>query len=250
MDEGDGRVAVVTGASSGLGRHFVGVLLKHGFRVAATARRQDRLDDLIDEHGAVNLHVFSGDITDEAVRAHLMASAAERFGGIDVLINNAGISHVSPAEDEDVTTFTQVIAVNLVATFACSKEVFTYMKASRGGSIVNISSVLGLVGIGRIPQAAYCAGKGGVISLTRELAAQWARYGIRVNCIAPGWFPSEMTADMMVDDRSLDFIKRTVPVGRPGTLDELSDALIFLAGAGPAYLTGQTIAVDGGWSTT
>jgi NAD(P)-dependent dehydrogenase (short-subunit alcohol dehydrogenase family) len=122
------------------------------------------------------------------------------------------------------------------------------MREQGGGSIINVSSMLGQIGIGRIPQASYCASKGGVANLTRELAAQWARSEIRVNCLAPGWFPTEMTEAMMTDEKGLAFIDRTVPMRRPGREGELDSALLFLADPASSYVTGQTIVVDGGYS--
>lgn len=245
----DGRVVVLTGASSGLGRHFAGVLLAHGASVVATARRRERLQELVTAHGSEHLHVVPGDVTEDGFPAELMASTAERFGAVHAVVNNAGATRAVPAEQETTKDFTDILAVNLVAVFACAREAFPYLRDSGDGAIVNIGSALGVVGIGRIPQAAYCAAKGGVVNLTRELAAQWAGEGVRVNCMAPGWFPSEMTQDLMGDERSLGYIRRTVPMRRPGRLAELDDVLLLLCASQSSYLTGQTIAVDGGWTS-
>jgi NAD(P)-dependent dehydrogenase (short-subunit alcohol dehydrogenase family) len=244
-----GRSVVLTGASSGLGQHFVDVLLAEGARVMATARRRDRLERLLATRETERLEIVAGDITEDDFPRQLMAAAAERFGGIDIVINNAGVAGATPAEKETNEEFARVFSVNLLAAFACSREAFPHLSGGGGGAIVNVGSALGLVGIGRIPQASYCASKGALHSLTRELAAQWADDGVRVNCIAPGWFPSEMTEEMMDDERSLDFIRRTVPMGRPGRLEELDEVLIMLCAAGNSYLTGQTIVVDGGWTS-
>jgi NAD(P)-dependent dehydrogenase (short-subunit alcohol dehydrogenase family) len=245
----DGRVAVVTGASSGLGERFARVLASRGARVVVTARREDRLTALVDDLGADRAHVVAGDIVDPATADRVVAEAVARFGRLDVLVNNAGATNVARAEDESVEDFARVIGVNLVAVFACCRAAYRPMRVSGGGSVVNVASALGLVGIGRIPQASYCASKGGVVNLTRELAAQWGRDGIRVNAVAPGWFPSEMTGSMLDDERSLGYIRRTVPLGRPGRSDELDDVVSFLAGPGSTYVTGQTFAVDGGWTS-
>lgn len=248
-DDLDGRVAIVTGASSGLGRRFARVLAANGVRVSVTARRAERLEELRTEFGADQIHVVSGDISDEAFPAQLVGSTVERFGQLDILVNNAGTGSMVRAEEESTEHFMQVITTNLVAVFTCCREAYEPMRHSGGGSIINVSSMLGQLGIGRIPQASYCASKGGVANLTRELAAQWARSGIRVNCLAPGWFPTEMTAAMMTDEKSLAFIDRTVPMRRPGRDDELDSALLFLAGPGASYVTGQTLVVDGGYSS-
>lgn len=247
-DDLDGRVAIVTGASSGLGRRFARVLAANGVRVSVTARRAERLECLQAEFGAERIHVVSGDISDPAFPAHLVGSTVERFGRLDILVNNAGTGSMVRAEEESTEHFVKVITTNLIAVFVCCREAYGPMRDNGGGSIVNVSSMLGQLGIGRIPQASYCASKGGVANLTRELAAQWARSGIRVNCLAPGWFPTEMTAAMMTDEKSLAFIDRTVPMRRAGRDDELDSALLFLAGPGAGYVTGQTIVVDGGYS--
>jgi NAD(P)-dependent dehydrogenase (short-subunit alcohol dehydrogenase family) len=244
----EGRVAIVTGASSGLGRRFAQVLAEAGALVAITARRTDRLEELRAEFGTDRILVVSGDISGEAFPAQLVKATVERFGRLDILVNNAGTGSMVRAEEESTAHFLQVITTNLVAVFVCCREAYGPMRDNGGGSIVNVSSMLGQIGIGRIPQASYCASKGGVANLTRELAAQWARTGIRVNCLAPGWFPTEMTAAMMTDDKSLAFIDRTVPMGRAGRDDELDSALLFLASPGSSYVTGQTIVVDGGYS--
>jgi NAD(P)-dependent dehydrogenase (short-subunit alcohol dehydrogenase family) len=243
------RVVVVTGASAGLGRHFVSTLHAAGAKLVVTARRAERLAELADDLGDQRLECVPGDLTDPDFPSELMARAVKRFGRLDVLVNNAGITHVDPAESETTESFMEILAVNLVAPFACCREAFPYLRDAGGGSIINVGSVLGIVGIGRIPQASYCAAKGGVVNLTRELAAQWARHNIRVNCLAPGWFPSEMTHQLMTDERSMRYIQRTVPLGRPGQLEELDGLLLLLADGAGTYLTGQTIAVDGGWTT-
>ncbi|OJZ76036.1 hypothetical protein BRW65_00855 [Mycobacterium paraffinicum] len=244
----EGRVAIVTGASSGLGRRFAKVLVEAGALVSITARRADRLEELRTELGRDRVHVVGGDISDEAFPAQLVKATVDRFGRLDVLVNNAGTGSMVRAEEESTAHFLQVITTNLVAVFTCCREAYGPMRDNGGGSIVNVSSMLGQIGIGRIPQASYCASKGGVANLTRELAAQWARTGIRVNCLAPGWFPTEMTAAMMADEKSLAFIDRTVPMRRAGRDDELDSALLFLAGPGSSYVTGQSLVVDGGYS--
>jgi NAD(P)-dependent dehydrogenase (short-subunit alcohol dehydrogenase family) len=141
-----------------------------------------------------------------------------------------------------------VVGVNLSGALLCAQRVGRVMLETGRGSIVNVASVLGLVGVGQIPQASYAAAKGGVVNLTRELAAQWARRGVRVNAIAPGWFHTEMTAEMFDDPKALSWIRRRTPMGRPGELSELAGAALFLASDASSYVTGQTLAVDGGWT--
>ncbi len=245
----DGRVAVVTGASSGLGARFARVLRAAGARVVVTARRRDRLEGLVAELGddalAVPCDLGRVEELDRPVAAGL-----EHFGRVDVLVNNAGVSHVGPAEDEPTETFVGVMNLNLVAPFVLAQHVARAAFArDEPAVVVNVASMLGTVGIGRIPQASYAASKGGLINLTRELSAQWSRRGVRVNALAPGWFASEMTTDLFADERGQRFIARGAPLGRGGLEHELDGALLFLAGDASSYVTGQVVTVDGGWTS-
>jgi NAD(P)-dependent dehydrogenase (short-subunit alcohol dehydrogenase family) len=242
-----GRVVVITGASSGIGAHLVGALSALGASLVTTARRVELLEEVTRNLDPQRVLTVPGDLTDSDFPREVMRAAHARFGRLDVLLNNAGSTHSVPAERETTEEFLRILNLNLVALFACAREAYPYLTKSGSGSIVNMSSALGLVGIGRIPQASYCAAKGGVISLTRELAAQWASRGIRVNCIAPGWFPSEMT-ESMFDEKGLDYIRRTVPMQRAGRLQELDGMVAFLASDASSYTTGQTFVVDGGWT--
>lgn len=246
----EGRVAIVTGASSGLGVTFAKGLAGAGARVVLAARRIDRLEALaadLEATGARALAVAC-DVTNEDEVDALVEAARERFGRIDVLVNNAGASNIVPAEEESISSFRQIVDVNLIGAFVCAQRVGRVMLEAGAGSIVNVSSILGLVASGQIKQASYCASKGAVVQLTRELAAQWARRGVRVNGIAPGWFASEMTAGMFSDERSLRWVRGRDPMGRPGLEEELVGPLVFLASDASSYVTGQTIAVDGGWT--
>ena len=244
----DGQVAVVTGASSGLGRRFARVLHGAGATVVVAARRADRLDELAAELGDRVVVVPADMADDDSVIA--LAEAAEAVAGhVDVLVNNAGVGGTTPAELETMERWRSTMAVNLDGLFLLSQQVGIGMIERGHGSIVNIASILGLVGSAPIKQAAYCASKGAVVNLTRELGAQWGRKGVRVNAIAPGWFMSEMTEqDMFGDDSSMEFIRRNAPMGRGGEEHELDGALLFLASNASTYVTGQTIAVDGGWT--
>jgi len=242
------RVAIVTGASSGLGDRFARVLDAAGANVVIAARRADRLEALAAELDHDSL-VVPCDVADPDQTQALCDAAIERFGRVDVLVNNAGVGAPIAAEDQPIDDFRHTVDVNLTGLFALSQQVGRTMIERGSGSIVNIASVLGLVASAPIKQAAYCASKGGVVNLTRELAAQWARKGIRVNAIAPGWFPSEMTQELMFDAESgQDFIKVHCPMARGGEVDELDGALLYLAGDAAGYVTGQVLAVDGGWT--
>jgi len=242
----DGRVAVVTGASSGLGARFARVLAGAGASVVVAARRADRLEALAGElEGAIAVPC---DLADPAGRDQLVGTALDRYGKIDVLVNNAGVGTPEPAESETVERFREVLEVNVTAAFALTQAVARSMLERGSGSVVNVSSILGLVGSGQIPFPSYAASKGAVVALTRELAAQWSRRGVRVNAIAPGWFESEMTAEMFADERSMAWVARKAPMGRAGEPHELDGALLFLASDASSYVTGQILAVDGGWT--
>jgi NAD(P)-dependent dehydrogenase (short-subunit alcohol dehydrogenase family) len=240
------RVVVVTGASSGLGEHFAEMLSARGARVVAAARRQERLDELCRRHP--DIVGVRCDVTDAADRERLVGIASEQTGRIDVLVNNAGTGDSAPATEMSVAQFESSIALNLTSVFALSSLVGARMVEAGQGSIVSIASILGLVAAHPIPHAAYTAAKGGVVNLTRQLGCEWARHGVRVNAIAPAWFPTEVTADMFDDERSMNYIRRNTPMGRPGRVEELDGAMLLLATDAGSYITGQTIVVDGGWT--
>ncbi len=244
----DGRVAVVTGASSGLGARFARVLDAAGARVVLAARRIERLEALAAELSEA-LPVAC-DLSDPNAPSALVDATLGHYGTIDVLVNNAGVDALAPALDEPIDTFRGVLEVNLVAPFALAQlSARSMVESERGGTIVNIASLWGLVGVGQIPMASYAASKGGLVNLTRELAAQWARKGVRVNALAPGWFPTEMTEGRMFgDDSSERWIRSRTPMGRAGEEHELDGALLFLAGDASSYVTGQVLSVDGGWT--
>jgi NAD(P)-dependent dehydrogenase (short-subunit alcohol dehydrogenase family) len=243
----DGTVAVVTGASSGIGAHFAEVLTAAGARVALAARREAPLKELAGRlPGSLAVPC---DVSVAEDRQRLIRTVTEELGPIGLLVNNAGVSEIAPAEEQSAESFAGIVAVNLTAVFALSGAVAAGMLERGTGSIVNVASVYGIVGSGSLPQAGYAASKGGVVNLTRELAAQWAGRGVRVNCLCPGWFRSEMTADMVDDDRGRSWIERRTPMRRVGELDELDGALLFLAGRASSYVTGAAIPVDGGYLT-
>jgi len=245
----DGRVAIVTGASSGIGHRFAQVLAEQGATVLAAARRLDRLEDLAATSDRI--HAAACDVADDAQLVALVDRAVAELGGVDVVVNNAGTTDaVTPAEHEDPAEFRRVVDVNMNACFVLAAAAARQMIVQeRGGSIVNVASVHGLVAAAPNAQAAYAASKGGLVNLTRELAAQWAKHRIRVNSLAPGYFETELTAAMFVgEDSGLRYIRRGTLLGRPGELHELDGPLLLLASDAGSYLTGQTIAVDGGWT--
>jgi NAD(P)-dependent dehydrogenase (short-subunit alcohol dehydrogenase family) len=243
----DGRVAIVTGASSGLGDRFARTLAAAGAEVVAAARRADRLDALAAE--VERIIAVPCDVTSDEECAALVESTLERFGRIDVLVNNAGIADGGArAETEDPDLFREVLAVNLTAVFVLCRLVAPHMIDQGRGSIVNISSVHGLVASTPNKQAAYDTSKGGVTLLTRELACQWARKGVRVNALAPGYVETELTGPMFAAERGREWIERETPLGRAAQPHELDGALLLLASDAGSYLTGHTLCVDGGWT--
>jgi len=240
------RVAVVTGASSGLGARFAVVLAEAGAEVVAAARRLDRLEELAAANPAI--HPVQADVTDEGDRRRLLATAADRFGRLDVLVNNAGGGSGGQGEQASLDVFRSVLRLNLESAFALSQLAAAPMRRQRRGSIVNISSMFGLVASVPVPDAGYVASKSGLNGLTRELAAQWGGDGIRVNAIAPGWFLTELTTELFEDEKTQRWLARQIPLGRPGKLEELDGVLLFLASDASSYCTGQVIAVDGGYT--
>lgn len=243
----DGKVAVLTGASSGIGDRFARVLHAAGATVVLAARRKDRLDALAaDLPGSVPV---ACDVSRDSDLENLVAVALDVSGRIDVVVNNAGITEPTPAHEETPDQFRRVVDVNLNGLYALCHLVAPSMLAAASGVIVNVASIMGIVGAGQIPQASYAASKGAVVNLTRELAAQWARRGIRVNAIAPGFFETEMTAEMFESpEAGHGWIKRKTPMGREGRLEELDGALLFLASDASTYVTGHVLCVDGGWT--
>lgn len=244
----DDKVVIITGASSGLGERFARVCDAAGAKVVVSARRKERLDALAAD--LQDAHVVQADFATDEAAPHVVAETLDRYGAIDVVVNNAGISRIVPAIHDDVADFRREVQVDLVAPYDLSARAARWMiENERAGSIVNIASVLGQVAAGPLPLPGYAAAKGGLINLTRSLAAEWASNGIRVNAIGPGWFKSEMTQDGMFDDeRGRRFIERGAPMGRAGNEDELDGALLFLASGASSYVTGQTLFVDGGWT--
>jgi NAD(P)-dependent dehydrogenase (short-subunit alcohol dehydrogenase family) len=242
----DGRVAVVTGASSGLGLRFARVLHAAGARVVLAARRLDRLDSLASElHGSIAVQT---DVALEADREALIARSMEEFGRIDVLVNNAGIGTQVGIENESLELFRKTLEVNTTAVWHLSKLAGAHMVASGSGSIINVASILGHVASAPMKQANYTASKGAVVNLTRELAVQWGRKGVRVNAICPGFFPSEMTASMEGDDRTMEYMRANSPIPRLGLEHELDGVLLLLASDAGTFITGQSLIVDGGWT--
>lgn len=242
----DGKVVIVTGASSGLGARFSEVLTAAGATVVMAARRELAVQEL-----AARLPRATGmrcDITIEQDCASLIDLTVQMHGRVDVLVNNAGVSNIARVETEKTEDFRRVLEVNLLGTYTLSRLAGLQMLKEGSGTIVNVASIVGLVGLGRMPQAAYAASKAGVVNLTREMAAQWARRGVRVNALAPGFFPSEMTDELFSSDSGHAWLEKMTPMGRGGRPEELDGALLYLASDASSYVTGSVLTVDGGWT--
>lgn len=242
----DGRVAIVTGASSGLGEAAARVLAAAGATVAVVARRKDRLAELADRIGGL---AVAADLLEDAEVDGIVPYVAGEIGSPQILVNAAGhfLSRGS-AQDETLDAIRATVNLNLIAPLRLAQGAFAHMAAASRGSIINISSISGQVGIPGIPQASYAASKAGLSGLTVELAVQWARHGIRVNAIAPGFFRSEITGDLFDTDRSATWLRRNTPLPVEASAGDFTGAILWLASDASRYVTGQTIRVDGGWT--
>ncbi|WP_245718444.1 SDR family NAD(P)-dependent oxidoreductase [Nocardia miyunensis] len=240
------RVAIVTGASSGLGADVARALAGLGARVAVVARRHDRLAELAkDIDGAA----ITCDLADPAAIGQLGPAVADTLGPPEILINAAGNRFgTERAESEPLTDVRHTMELNLIAPLLLAQQVFPYMLEVGRGSIVHVSSISGRVGVPGIPQASYAASKAGLSGLTAELAVQWARHSIRVNTVAPGFFRSEITDSLYDSERGAEYLRRNTPLPRQGVAGDITGAIVWLAGDAAAYVTGQTIVVDGGWT--
>lgn len=241
----DGQIALVTGASSGLGRRFARLLHGAGASLAVLSRRTAPLHELAE--ALPDTLVVADDLADPTAPARVVERVIDRFGRVDLLVNNAGLSQSGDALSEPITGVGGVLQVNVVAGLELSRLCAPHMRSAGGGRIVFVTSMLGLVGCGQT-QPSYVASKGALISMTRELAAQWAPWAIRVNALAPGWFNTDLTAEMFGDARGQRWMARSTPLGRPGEAHELDGALLFLASEASSFVTGQTMVVDGGWT--
>ena len=244
-----GKNAVVTGTSSGLGRQFALCLAEQGANVMICARRAERLNEVrkqIEEYG-VKCVVAPCDVTNTEQIKAAVAMAIREFGRIDILINDAGAGIVAPAVDYTDEQWQTMMATNVNGMFAFSREVGREMLKQRYGKIINIGSFHCIVTMNGVPRCAYSTTKGAVYMMTKALAAEWAKDGVTVNAIGPGYFASEMS-DNVTDDKYERGIREGCPMGRRGQPGELNGAMLYLASDASSYVTGQLLLVDGGWT--
>ena len=244
-----GQVAVVTGGGRGLGRAIAAGLAAHGAKVVVCGRTEATLQEAADalRAGGAEVHAQVADVSREADVLALRDAALQRFGGIDVLVNNAGVNPIYRGiERTSLADWQGIVDVNLTGVFLCCKHLGTVMAERGRGAIISISSVAGHVGLRR--SVPYCAAKGGVELLTKAQALDWAGKGVRVNCIAPGYFETDLTAGMRDNEAMASGLLARTPLGRFGIDADIAGAAVFLASAAGAYVTGQSLLVDGGYT--
>jgi NAD(P)-dependent dehydrogenase (short-subunit alcohol dehydrogenase family)/uncharacterized protein (DUF952 family) len=241
----EGTVALVTGASSGLGERFSTVLAEAGADLVVTGRRADRLEQLAARLGTA-VTVVPGDLRDPAFRTALVRRAESVHGRLDVLVNNAGTCDGGPIEDQRLDELSDVLDLDLVAPLDLCRLAAPLLFAATSASVVNVASIFGLVA-SREPMAAYNVSKAGLVGLTRQLAAEWGDRGVRVNALAPGFFPTDLTGGLSDRGQRAAIARRTL-LGRTPDPSELDGPLLFLASAASSYVTGQVLTVDGGWT--
>ena len=245
-----GSGAIVTGASSGLGMSFAEALADCGTNLVIAARRYERLVQFakdLERSYAVKAVPVRTDVSQEDDVNRMVKMAVDTFGSVEILVNNAGVSSLSPSVDMTLEEWRKVIDVNLTGVFLCARAAAREMIKKKYGKIINIASIYGAVG-DIFHAAPYYASKGAVINLTRALAIEWAQHKINVNAIAPGFFPSEMTEQVFKNEDAMKHILSRTPMGRTGVPADLKAVLVYLASPASDFVTGQTIFVDGGWT--
>jgi 2-deoxy-D-gluconate 3-dehydrogenase len=244
-----GRIAIVTGGNGGIGLGMARGLAGAGAGVVVVGRNAEKSKAAVEELGKLGVETLAvqADVSDEAAVARLVQAALDRFGRIDVLVNNAGTNLRKPLHEYSLEEWHRVMDTNLTSAFLCSRAVYPAMKKAGGGKIINIGSMMSIFGASFAP--AYGASKGGIVQLTKSAASAWARDNIQVNAVLPGWIDTELTQGARRQVPGLhDNVLRRTPAGRWGTIDDMAGVAVFLASAASDFVTGTAIPVDGGYS--
>jgi NAD(P)-dependent dehydrogenase (short-subunit alcohol dehydrogenase family) len=246
-----GKVAVVTGASSGLGVQFAKALANQGADICILARRMEKLTKVKEEIESLGVKCLAlqCDVTKNEEIKSCVKTIKDHYGKIDILVNNAGVGIISPAESQSDEEWQKVVDLNLSSVYYFAREVGKVMIENNYGKIINVGSIHSKVSMTGLPISAYCATKGAVLMLSKDLANEWAKYNITVNTIGPAYFPSEMTESVISDEGFMQVIKTYCPMGRPGRDGELDGAIVYFASDASSYTTGQYLAIDGGWTS-
>lgn len=246
-----GKIAYITGASSGLGVQFAKCLADQGAKLAISARRVEKLEKIKQEIEDLGAECFAVrcDVTDPESVKEAVSAIKDHYGRIDILVNTAGIANSAPLEEQKYEDWDKIVKTNLYGTYNCCHEVGKIMVEQKYGKIINLGSIHSKVAMPGLPLSGYCATKGGVLMLTKNLANEWAKYNITVNAIGPAYFSSEMTDQLLEVPEFMKLIETYCPMGRIGQPGELNGAIVYFASDASSYTTGTYLPIDGGWTS-